>query len=140
MIARRASLRRTAVKRMRTKPIRKVSAKRRKEAAVIAKVRAACVERDGHCRVMKFYPACSRVSTWAHLGEWRRCFTRGMAAEQRHHTKGSLMLCESHHKAYDMHLWDISYGEAGANGPIVVHKSNGVAAREVDHSRDAANF
>jgi hypothetical protein len=130
---------RKPVKRMRTRP-KPMSAKRRKEAAVIARVRKACVERDGHCRVQRFYPACSRVSTWAHLGEWRRSQTRGMAPEARHHTKGSLMLCEAHHKAYDLHQWDISYGPNGADGPIVVHKNSGVAVREIDMRREESQW
>jgi hypothetical protein len=44
---------------------------------------------------------------WAHIGKHRRCHTRGMAAEKRHTTTGSGMLCKRHHAAYDAHDFDL---------------------------------
>lgn len=94
----------------------------RQEAKVKKSVRAACVERDGYCllltrwpdqgapadrSVFSMVPACGGPSEWAHIGKHRRCHTRGQAPEARHTTKGSGMLCERHHDAYDSHAFDI---------------------------------
>ncbi|MEY2873479.1 MAG: hypothetical protein RLZZ373_850, partial [Pseudomonadota bacterium] len=100
-----------------------------------------CQERDGHCWIATRLPKgeqkiaallagpCGGDSTWAHLGEWRRSNTRGMAPDQRHHTKGTAMMCADHHRRYDAHEFDISLGFLGANGsPLVVpHVRKGAA-------------
>lgn len=78
------------------------AAKRRKEGPVATLVRDACVDRDGYCRVMGI-GFCAGPSQWAHLGQMRRCHTRGLAPERRHTEAGSLMLCEYHHGQYDAH-------------------------------------
>lgn len=82
------------------------------ESAIIQRVRAHDVERDGYCRVGKnlllgFLGSCNGSSEWAHFGKWRRCFTRGMEPERRHLTTGSMMLCTKHHFDYDMHRFDV---------------------------------
>jgi hypothetical protein len=88
----------------------------RAEAKVKKAVRAACVARDAYCRFNWFSPwfdrrtsvedvkpihHCGAPSEWCHFGEKKRAKTRGMAAEQRHTTAGSLMLCAEAHRAYD---------------------------------------
>lgn len=99
------------VKRLRAKTrIRPMSAKRRKEAAVIAKVREACVERDGQCRLNDWqlvYGPCEGASQWAHLFDKKRFQTRGMKPSDRHATKWTAMLCERHHRLYDLHVLHI---------------------------------
>jgi len=102
---------------------KQVKAKRdRLEAKVKRAVRAACVERDGYCRMAWHDVAgsCDGISEWAHLGEWKRCWTRGMPADDRHHTKGSFMLCRKHHREYDSGKIFIIYGNHGANGQLLV--------------------
>lgn len=77
----------------------------RLEAAVTRSVRAACVMRDGHCRIGEWEmnpldwhsedvqgDECDWWSEWAHLGEKRRARTRGQAPTVRHTTAGSLPL------------------------------------------------
>jgi hypothetical protein len=104
------------------------AARQRAEAKVIKAVRAACVERDGVCvfidwmNVKHIVGICGGLPELAHLGEWRRSKTRGMAPEERHHTKGCLMLCAKHHRAYDAHEFDLEYGDQGADGPLTVVK------------------
>jgi hypothetical protein len=100
------------------------AARQRAEAKVIKAVRAAVAERDWCCRVfLTLYGGqCIGRLEMAHLGEWRRSKTRGMAPEERHHTKGCLMLCAKHHRAYDAHEFDLEYGEAGADGPLQVRR------------------
>lgn len=100
------------------KPEPRKRSKRRKdrqEKAVKTTVREQCVERDGYCLIATRLPAglravlgpCSGPSEWAHVGTHRRFRTRGQAPESRHTVKGSGMLCEKHHKAYDAHRFDI---------------------------------
>jgi len=105
--------------------------KDRKEAAIKKAVRAACVERDGYCLVFSRLPVsirvllgpCSGVSEWAHVGDKRRCFTRGMPPEQRHTTAGSCILCEGHHKAYDAHQFDFEVDAGfGMDGMIGIRR------------------
>lgn len=103
--------------------------KARHEAKVKRSVRAACVERDGWCRVrVEFYRyntyvgsaiACAGPSEWAHLSGHRRSQTRGQAPEQRHTTKHSLMLCRKHHAMEERGELKITYLSArGCDGPL----------------------
>jgi hypothetical protein len=63
--------------------------------------------------------ACDGASEWAHLEDKRRFKTVGMEPEERHTTGGSLMLCKSHHVAYDRHRIKITIlSRAGADGPL----------------------
>lgn len=73
------------------------------DATVIKRVRAACVLRDGYCRLRPLLGAydCAGASEWAHFGPWKRWKTSGHDAEFRHCTQGSLMLCTRHHLLYD---------------------------------------
>lgn len=96
---------------------------KRQEAKHAKGVRAQCVARDGYCLILtrwifvngKIQPPvvfagvgpCLGPSEWAHVGEHRRCHTRGMAPEQRHTTAGSAMMCKRHHDAYDAHEFDL---------------------------------
>jgi hypothetical protein len=101
------------------------AAKARTEARIIKAVRARVAERDGYCWfgqnvVEDGLGPCRGPSEWAHLGEWRRSRTRGMAPEERHHTRGSLMLCHWHHALLDAHEFDLEYGPDGADGPLTV--------------------
>jgi hypothetical protein len=91
--------------------------KRRKEGPVIKAVRAACVERDGHCIFAPLGP-CTSWSEWMHLGEKKRHKTRGMTPEQRHTVEGSAMGCRKHHGLYDRGQIELAMGETGANGPM----------------------
>ncbi len=91
--------------------------KDRQEAQIKLLVRAACVVRDGFCRRRRdqlehpiafkdaFTPIeihmCNGRSEWAHFGKQKRARTRGMTAEARHTTAGSLMLCTAAHEDYD---------------------------------------
>lgn len=92
--------------------------KDRTASALERRVRMECVARDEYCRFfgLPLMGACEGASEWAHLGEWRRARTRGLPPERRHHTQGSLMLCEFHHDEYDAYRLDINYGPEGANG------------------------
>lgn len=101
--------------------------RRRADEKVASKVRAACVERDGYCR-LGF--DCDGRSEWAHLGDRRRAKTRGMAPTHRHSTAHSLMLCTRHHRRYDNRLIEIEPLTAeGANGPIRYMSVNQTAHR-----------
>lgn len=91
----------------------------RLEAKVKRDVRAACVERDGGCRLAEC-GRCEGAIEWCHLGEWKRSKTRGMAPEERHSTRGSFMACTHHHQLYDRGELVIEYGPDGANGPLTV--------------------
>jgi len=75
----------------------------RAEASVIQRVRAACVERDGECRLAAtlFGRECFGASEWAHMGEKRRYKTRGLPPEERHSTVWTCQLCSFHHTLYD---------------------------------------
>jgi hypothetical protein len=107
------------------------AARRRREGPVAKKVRAACVERDGHCRYwlerfvnpfMEDIADCDGPSQWAHFGEKVRAKTRNMKPEQRHTTWGSLMLCRLHHDQLDGRQHPRLKIEAltkfGADGPL----------------------
>lgn len=102
---------------------------KRQEAKVAAAVRADCVVRDGYCLIASRLPRsvagllgpCEGLSEWAHVGEHRRCFTRGQEPEQRHTTAGSGQMCTAHHVAYDSHEFDFeTYTEAGMDGVFAV--------------------
>ncbi len=105
------------------------------ERSVKDQVRAACVERDGYCRVASLakqdtrmwqadeFP-CSGWSEWAHLGEHRRAKTRGQIPEARHTVAGSLQLCTAHHFAYDERTLTIDpLTDLGANGPLWIQRT-----------------
>lgn len=114
--------------------------KRRAEAAVIAKVRAACVERDGYCRfhrqaVNDWYvqggwykePGCEGPAEWAHLRGHRRSHTRGQAPGLRHTTTHSLMLCRRHHGMEERGDMRVKYlTEQGCDGPLRFSYTEGV--------------
>lgn len=103
---------------------RKTTKARRKrvEGSVTTRVRAACVRRDGPCRLrgVAVVGACAGPSQWAHVGVHRRFQTRGQSPALRHTTAGSCMLCQRHHEAYDAHLFTIDGTTAGADGNLVV--------------------
>jgi len=118
------------------KPEPRARTKRRKdqhEAAVIKAVRAACVERDGYCRLFGAgLGTCRGESEMAHLPTWRRSATRGQDAEQRHTTVGVVMLCTTHHNALDGRAYPrlyVEHGEFGADGNLI-WTCNGVQVRE----------
>jgi hypothetical protein len=107
----------------------------RAEAKVKKAVRAACVKRDGMCRIASiegpalydtmhepFYNECGGVSQWAHMHARRRSQTRGEAPEKRHTTAASLMLCLAHHDQYDgrarPRLLITRTSRKGADGPL----------------------
>jgi hypothetical protein len=94
---------------------------------MIERVRAAVAYRDFACRVLTdtwWNPKlirCAGPLEWAHLGQKRRCFTRGMAPEERHATSWTAMLCKRHHDMYDAHKFDLEpTTDQGADGPLVV--------------------
>ena len=89
----------------------------RRELAVRKAVRAACVARDGYCRMMVVL--CVGDSEWCHFGRYKRFKTRGMRPEARHCTAGSLMLCTKHHGEYDRGELTIRALTArGCDGPM----------------------
>lgn len=106
--------------------------KDRVEAKVTKAVRAACVYRDGYCRVSAqprgfgraldvwgLSEDCSGPAEWAHMHERRRSKTRHMAAEIRHDARYSLLLCRFHHREYDAHRLIITaLTRKGADGPL----------------------
>jgi len=76
----------------------------REARAVVTKVRAACVERDGRCRVgsaSTLLGPCGGESQWSHLEEKRRFKTRGQEPEVRHTVTDTAMMCTRHHDLYD---------------------------------------
>lgn len=108
---------------------KQVKAKRdRLESERIRLVRLACVGRDGFCRVqterLKDYDVyrlltdCMGVSEWAHFGAFKRSKTRGLPADVRHTTQGSLMLCTKHHQDYDANRLKIRAGVRGCDGHL----------------------
>ena len=117
-------------------PVKASKGKRdRAEGKVKTSVRAACVVRDGYCRVeamnMMLAPGdemvgnldpCDGPSEWAHMGEKQRSKTRGQAPEVRHTTAGSLLLCQKHHGQYDgrvrPRLSIKALSNRGADGPL----------------------
>jgi len=124
------------VKRLRAKSRpRPVSAKRRKEQRIVAKVLAEVRERDGSCRLFMntFYSQhaaligpCEGETTPAHLAAWRRSKTRG-----QHSRKTIIRLCERHHRMYDTHEFDLAYSlEFGGDGAVqpIPHVKKGAAA------------
>lgn len=104
--------------------------KARHERAVKQNVRALCVRRDGVCRLGAAFwsddiareawpPACAGPSEWAHLAGYRRSQTRGMAAESRHTTTYSLMLCKRHHGMEERGELKVIYlSDRGCDGPL----------------------
>lgn len=119
------------------KPRKRATVKRsrdRAEATIKREVRAACVERDGYCRlwarpwrggfdVEVNTSWCGGDSQWAHMEGFRRFETRGKPPEERHCTHGSLMLCQRHHDAYDGRptgktLAITALSDRGADGPL----------------------
>lgn len=103
--------------------------KRSAENRYAAKIRAEVMDvRDSYCRVAcKGAGPCDGVMEWAHLGDKRRCFTRGMAPELRHCTSWTMKMCSQHHRLYDAHAFEVEYqSPAGANGLIRVSTSQGV--------------
>ncbi len=118
-------------------PTARARAKRRRaEKPVADDVRARCVLRDGYCRaratstkpygdvltVEVFMHVCEGSSQWAHLRGSTRAETRGMKPEQRHTTRGTLMLCQWLHDRYDGRAHPRLNIEAltdrGADGPL----------------------
>jgi len=109
-------------------------ANKRVEAKIKRMVRAICVARDGECRICNwednpddwhddYLNFCDddpwQRSQWAHLGDKKRFKTRGMPPEERHTTAGSLMLCESAHRAYDAgELEIVALSDRGADGAL----------------------
>lgn len=119
------------------KPRKRAAVKRaakRVASKVIQRVRALCVIRDGACRIHDWehnpddwhsddlHPCDAFIlwSEWAHLGDKKRCKTRGRPPEERHTTADSLMLCSAHHHQYDTaHTLAITpLTERGADGPL----------------------
>ena len=112
---------------------RQKSRETREARAVVTRVRSACVERDGRCRLAGtiFHSDCFGRSEWAHLKDKRRFKTVGQAPGQRHCTAGSLMLCQIHHGRYDRHELTIEpLTEHGADGTVRI-KVNGVSVLSV---------
>jgi hypothetical protein len=113
---------------------RRRAAKRRAEGPRVAEVRAACVERDGRCRVRAntarplgdvmdvevLMHYCQGPSEWAHLEP--RARTRGMAPERRHSTATSVMLCRWVHDRVDgrarPRITIEAMTDKGADGPL----------------------
>lgn len=92
---------------------------------MIKSVREQCVDRDGYCRLALSTGSalsnlkCYGLSEWAHFDDKKRFKTRGMAPEIRHASSGSLMLCTTMHKLYDLgELWIKALTDQGADGPM----------------------
>jgi hypothetical protein len=118
------------------KRVKPVSAKRRAEMALVAKVFVEIEPRDGHCRL---YPStdsayqligsCEGESTPAHLPTWRRGTCKLPAAE-RSNRKTIIRTCQRHHDAMDRHDFDLDYNPTmGADGYLVPvpHAKKGAA-------------
>jgi hypothetical protein len=127
------------VKKLRTKP-RAMSAKRRKEQKIVAQVFKEIEPRDGRCRIARLASwdlsqwllvgACEGEPQPAHIGQWRRAFTRGWPPELRHNRRTIARICRGHHRRYDLHEYDVEYdatygAEAGMR--VVPHVSKGAA-------------
>jgi hypothetical protein len=97
---------------------------KRAEQKVEQAVRAACVLRDGDCRLQGSYVGyCGGESEWAHMPDKRRSKTRGQEPEVRHTTAGSLMLCSLHHALLDTHRMTIeAMTEQGADSTLRIVK------------------
>ena len=97
-------------------------ANRRVAAKIKRQVRAAGLDRD--CNVCRAWwmidmDRCDGPLEWAHFGDYKRFKTRGKPAAERHTTMGSLMLCQSHHRAYDSgRLAITALSDRGADGPL----------------------
>jgi hypothetical protein len=122
-----------AIKRMtalrRSKPVRRVSDKKRKVDVIVGKVFREIEERDGDCRLglschvnERFYEAyhrligpCEGDPQPAHLPMWRRSKATGV------HSRVTIVrLCARHHRGLDTHLFDLDYNPtAGADGYLV---------------------
>ncbi len=104
------------------KSSKRTASKRGAEQRLANKIREEVILRDPTCRAANMgVGPCSSGWEWAHLGQQRRCFTRGMAPDQRHATHFTVGLCVSHHKNYDSHEFEIEYiegPEVGANGRL----------------------
>lgn len=117
--------------------------KDRMATAVAKRVRAACVVRDGDCRLLQAemhingnddfvvnprpWHHCYSQSEWAHFGEKKRARTRGQAAEVRHTTAGSLILCRDMHQAYDAgDLKITALTRKGCNGRLKFRLNGGI--------------
>jgi len=102
--------------------------KARAEAAVVKAVRAACVLRDGLCRLSdepwSVTAVCRGPSQWTHLPPFTRARTRGLPPERRHSTAWTIMACQRHHDMIDGRrtptLKVFCLTDKGANGPIQV--------------------
>lgn len=122
----------------RSKP-RPISAKRRKEQALVAKVFREIEPRDGPCWIYgHVYMSvlrtlgvgwCQGDPTPAHLEQWRRG-TCKLPAEQRSTRQTIVRLCQHHHGLFDQHKFSIEHGPLGADGPmsVVPYVKKGTAA------------
>lgn len=114
-------------------PRKRTKARRKRdERAVVQDVRSQVASRDGYCRcywfdretrhqVWALLGPCAGRSEWAHLR--KRWETRGMAPEDRHDRRTSIMLCNRHHQddaaGFDRHAFEIEpVTERGADGPL----------------------
>lgn len=94
--------------------------RKRADDSVRLAIRAACVRRDGYCKVSAV-GGCGGRSEHAHLEGKRRARTRGMAPVERHTLQGSAMFCTTHHRAYDRGDLELAmFPDLGANGPMRV--------------------
>lgn len=112
-------------------PRKRIKARtRRRERTITVSVRALVVLRDGACAIDTRVPrsvsrllgGCDGPSEWAHIGEQRRCHTRGQAPERRHTTAGTAILCRRHHQDYDAHQFEFIVGTDGMNGTIGIKR------------------
>ncbi len=105
--------------------------RKRADDAVAKAVRAACVERDDHCRIgdletlyygVPLGAGCAGPLQWTHMHSRRRSQTRNQAPDVRHDTRHSFMACQRHHDQYDNRdkprLYVTALTRAGADGPL----------------------
>lgn len=131
---------RKPVKRMTARSrIKPMSAKRRKEAALVAKVFREIEWRDGRCWLYANVPMsvlrnlgigwCEGDAQPAHLEKWRRG-TCKLPAEQRSNRQTIVRLCAHHHRQFDQHKFSIDHGPDGADGSmrVVPYVKKGEAA------------
>jgi len=110
---------------LKPEPLARVRArKKRREADVKRRVRAACVERDGYCRwPAGLDPPCDGPSEWAHIGDKRRAKTIGQDPNVRHTLEGTMMLCKCHHGLIDEGLFEVHFRtDVGAQGPVLFYR------------------
>lgn len=96
---------------------------KRSEATVKREVRAACVERDGYCRLagLAIVGQCQGRSEWSHMAGHRRSQTMGRPADERHATAWTSMLCTKHGKLEeDDAIAIVPLTDRGLDGPIEV--------------------